>query len=310
LYRVLVPGGQVELVEANLCSNGTGPASKKLNGLISALTARYNFGFGRVSILNQKLAAAGFTKITRTIRPLRVGKWAGTEGICARRYYRMSIRRLQPHFECLGVTAEELDATLDAWEDECESQKNIRLVLFYYLAIRPPNQFDTVSISGSLRAPSAAATISAFMHRSGGSISRGFKKRLMSIRSSIILPRDDKSDKASYVSPAHCIYMMPKSAEEKERLERQHTMLLHFLGTLYMAPVKKPKHVLDVGTGTGCWAKVGGKDCLCFQGADVFSDRVWFRNILSVKYLDATMTKVLCRRLLHRKVPISSMVTL
>jgi spermidine synthase len=33
-------------------------------------------------------------------------------------------------------------------------------------------------------------------------------------------------------------------------------MLLHFLGTLCMAPITQPKRVLDLGTGTGGWVKV------------------------------------------------------
>jgi ubiquinone/menaquinone biosynthesis C-methylase UbiE len=42
---------------------------------------------------------------------------------------------------------------------------------------------------------------------------------------------------------------------EQDRLDMQHAAMLHLLGgNLYLAPVKDPKFVLDVATGTGIWA--------------------------------------------------------
>ncbi|RKP05243.1 S-adenosyl-L-methionine-dependent methyltransferase [Thamnocephalis sphaerospora] len=256
LYRVLMRGGQIELIETNLCSSGTGPAGKKLNGLVSDLAAKHSLGFGRVSVLNHKLLGAGFTKITRNVRHLRIGNWAGREGACARRYYRLSIERLQPHLEQLGVSAEELAATLHAWEEECESRKNVRLSLFCYLAVRPHEDALTLSSSDSHTPALPVSSLGQYIHKRGGSISKGIRRQFQSLRSSLILSRDAKSRKSGLLQlSAHLIHIMPRSSEENERLERQHIMLLHFLGSLHMAPVTQPARVLDVGTGTGCWAK-------------------------------------------------------
>jgi len=42
---------------------------------------------------------------------------------------------------------------------------------------------------------------------------------------------------------------------EADRLDLQHHVLcLTYASKLYFAPVENPKHVLDVGTGTGIWA--------------------------------------------------------
>ncbi|KAI1074038.1 S-adenosyl-L-methionine-dependent methyltransferase [Whalleya microplaca] len=50
-------------------------------------------------------------------------------------------------------------------------------------------------------------------------------------------------------------YFLPNDNAELSRLDRQHIMWTHILdGDLYKAPVKDPKHVLDLGTGSGIWA--------------------------------------------------------
>ena len=50
-------------------------------------------------------------------------------------------------------------------------------------------------------------------------------------------------------------YFMPNDEGEQDRLDLYHHMFLLILGgDLYTAPLNKPQHVLDVGTGTGIWA--------------------------------------------------------
>ncbi|KAK3321827.1 S-adenosyl-L-methionine-dependent methyltransferase [Apodospora peruviana] len=41
---------------------------------------------------------------------------------------------------------------------------------------------------------------------------------------------------------------------ERERLDLQHSIALRLFGKLALAPLDKPKRVLDIGTGTGIWA--------------------------------------------------------
>jgi SAM-dependent methyltransferase len=50
-------------------------------------------------------------------------------------------------------------------------------------------------------------------------------------------------------------YLLPRNLCEQDRLEFQHYALYRLLGTHFLAPVEQPRTVLDVGTGTGIWAK-------------------------------------------------------
>jgi SAM-dependent methyltransferase len=52
------------------------------------------------------------------------------------------------------------------------------------------------------------------------------------------------------------VYPFPKDEEENFRLDFQHHGLYHAVGNHYVAPLSPPLHtILDVGTGTGIWAK-------------------------------------------------------
>ncbi|KAK8131323.1 S-adenosyl-L-methionine-dependent methyltransferase, partial [Apiospora sp. TS-2023a] len=50
-------------------------------------------------------------------------------------------------------------------------------------------------------------------------------------------------------------YFLPNDAAEQDRLDLQHQAVKVLLGDkLCLAPIKEPRHVLDLGTGTGIWA--------------------------------------------------------
>jgi ubiquinone/menaquinone biosynthesis C-methylase UbiE len=50
-------------------------------------------------------------------------------------------------------------------------------------------------------------------------------------------------------------YLLPYDVEELNRLDFQHYMLRATLRGNYAAPIRQPTSILDVGTGTGRWAK-------------------------------------------------------
>src|SRR5262245_40784850 len=59
-------------------------------------------------------------------------------------------------------------------------------------------------------------------------------------------------------------YQLPKDEAEDDRLDFQHHALFHAIGTHYVAPISPPlRLVLDVGTGTGIWAR----DIACLHPA-------------------------------------------
>ncbi|KAI5800176.1 S-adenosyl-L-methionine-dependent methyltransferase [Peziza echinospora] len=68
-------------------------------------------------------------------------------------------------------------------------------------------------------------------------------------------------------------YFMPNDERENDRLDLQYHMLnILFGGKLFLAPIKNPKRVLDLGTGTGIWA---------IDIADMFPDATIIANDLS-----------------------------
>nr|BBH95935.1 hypothetical protein KTA_41340 [Thermogemmatispora argillosa] len=50
-------------------------------------------------------------------------------------------------------------------------------------------------------------------------------------------------------------YLLPRTLGEQDRLEFQHYTFYRLLGTHFLAPVEHPRVIVDVGTGTGIWAK-------------------------------------------------------
>lgn len=61
-------------------------------------------------------------------------------------------------------------------------------------------------------------------------------------------------------------YFIPRGDLEVDRLDMQHYAVWEAFGGNYMAPVRRPRRVLDVGSGTGQW---GFDLCSVFPGADV-----------------------------------------
>ncbi|GER85829.1 hypothetical protein KTAU_44630 [Thermogemmatispora aurantia] len=50
-------------------------------------------------------------------------------------------------------------------------------------------------------------------------------------------------------------YVLPRTRQEQDRLDLQHFALRQFLGSHFLAPVRDPRAILDVGTGSGIWLR-------------------------------------------------------
>ena len=61
-------------------------------------------------------------------------------------------------------------------------------------------------------------------------------------------------------------YLLPKDAAEMNRLDFQHYLLRQALRSNYLAPIRDPQYILDVGCGTGRW---GREMALAFPQAHV-----------------------------------------
>ena len=49
-------------------------------------------------------------------------------------------------------------------------------------------------------------------------------------------------------------YIFPNDEKEQDRLDITHKLTEVAIGSLFTAPIKDPKRILDIGTGTGIWA--------------------------------------------------------
>jgi SAM-dependent methyltransferase len=70
---------------------------------------------------------------------------------------------------------------------------------------------------------------------------------------SLELPEEDQIAASLQEGAADVAYVLPRHPAEIDRLDLQHYALGAALGANYLAPVRKPGVVLDVGAGTGQW---------------------------------------------------------
>ncbi|WP_176728805.1 class I SAM-dependent methyltransferase [Thermogemmatispora onikobensis] len=74
----------------------------------------------------------------------------------------------------------------------------------------------------------------------------------------VALPRLSEADERRYLDEQP--YVLPKDLKEVSRLDFQHYVLRAILKRNYLAPIRQPRHILDVGCGTGQWAYEVARD--------------------------------------------------
>lgn len=77
------------------------------------------------------------------------------------------------------------------------------------------------------------------------------------------------------------VYFYPNDEQELDRLDMQHHMLkLVCDDRLFFSPLRKPKQILDIGTGSGIWAMEMGTHLLSFLTFEQFSYLLSFSTYL------------------------------
>jgi ubiquinone/menaquinone biosynthesis C-methylase UbiE len=120
----------------------------------------------------------------------------------------------------------------------------------------PPNHHGTVSSATSISNPALEvdSNNSAFSDTDSAITDLRTLSSTQSARSSIFDFVEDQG--RTFHKYKEGKYVLPNDAQEQDRLDLQHHLLLVLLqNRLHLAPIApNPQNVLDVGTGTGIWA--------------------------------------------------------
>jgi SAM-dependent methyltransferase len=82
----------------------------------------------------------------------------------------------------------------------------------------------------------------------------GMAAELGMVEWSLQVPSEEEVAAAHQASRGDVAYFLPHRADEIDRLDVQHYALRAALGAHYLAPLRRPAEILDVGCGTGQWA--------------------------------------------------------
>jgi ubiquinone/menaquinone biosynthesis C-methylase UbiE len=132
-YRVLRPGGWLEMLEFSNGWVNAGPISERLLGLLSDMAKKRGVDISTVSEWEPLLKKAGFTKITKnpTTRWC-MGSWGGDIGVGCLEQSSVILAMLEPLLVQFGmVQPGEIQPLLDQWEEECNRLKTYQILYIY-----------------------------------------------------------------------------------------------------------------------------------------------------------------------------------
>ncbi|KAF7295429.1 S-adenosyl-L-methionine-dependent methyltransferase [Mycena indigotica] len=146
MYRVLKPGGWVQLGETKIWPNDfkdpARPCTEKLATLYRALADSKELYIDCAESLGKMLAAAGFTNIKGEIRMQEMGVWAGERGEAWRKDWVGVFNGIETSvmdnngFDVVK-SMEEYDLLLDGFEEECDTVKGGALEFIIFYAQKP-----------------------------------------------------------------------------------------------------------------------------------------------------------------------------
>ncbi|KAK0469235.1 S-adenosyl-L-methionine-dependent methyltransferase, partial [Desarmillaria tabescens] len=213
IYRVLAPGGWVQIIEGSTISTRMGPYSEKIGNILGKLYAHKGLLIDIAKRLPDMLGREGFINVHSETRALPLGAWAGTDGLEHRDNLTSVYSAMRgPIFEADGFglvsSEQEYDDLLGGLAKEWDNGQSI-------------------SASKDWTAVYAQKV------------------------------RDPNVGQRAWSSSPDVHYLLPSDAQEKQRLESQHSFLRRTLcdGKSVVAPITlgPGDKVLDSGTGSGAW---------------------------------------------------------
>jgi SAM-dependent methyltransferase len=137
-YRVLRPGGYVEILEVNCEFRNSGPITERVFGIIRAVAGKRGLEPIKLSQLDAHLKTVGFTKVTKSDTiPFYFGSWAGEIGTPMLDQAKQVGLGIEPLAVQLGLCEpNEITNLCDGWEEECNQLKTSQY-MFIYTAKKP-----------------------------------------------------------------------------------------------------------------------------------------------------------------------------
>ncbi|ROW14996.1 hypothetical protein VPNG_03427 [Cytospora leucostoma] len=127
--------------------------------------------------------------------------------------------------------------------------------LAYHSAVAPPILFHVMTTNGSTAAVPALDFNGYILHASNKPVPEELMRSSSGCSVAEAGSVIDEESGRTYHNHTTGKYFFPNDPAEQDRLDLQHKLFkLYNDGALYRAPIKSPKNVLDVATGTGIWA--------------------------------------------------------
>lgn len=133
IYKLLSPGGWVQLVEANHCHSGE--ATERHRAVLRRIFEKRGLLLHPVYDIPALLQDAGFVEVNTKGYEVNLGKWAGEDGVEARESCIGVYRGMKhPVVNVLGMLSSfEFDSLVDQMEQEWDSTpgSQVRYNVFY-----------------------------------------------------------------------------------------------------------------------------------------------------------------------------------
>jgi SAM-dependent methyltransferase len=132
-YRVLRPGGWIEMKEVNAECKNSGPITERMFGLLKSMATVRGMDMSLLGTFDVLLKNAGFTKVTKSNKVHQLmGSWAGKNGIGMLNQAKFVVSTMEPLAVQVGLCQPgEIQPLIDQWEEECNRLKTYQLIHTY-----------------------------------------------------------------------------------------------------------------------------------------------------------------------------------
>lgn len=136
IYKVLSPGGWVQLVETNHCHSGD--ATERHRAVLKRIFEKRGLLLDPVRNIPDLLHEAGFVGTGTREYEVSMGKWAGEEGVEARENFIGVYRGMKhPVMNEMSMSSPDFDSLIDEMEQEWDSMPGSKIMFNVFYAQKP-----------------------------------------------------------------------------------------------------------------------------------------------------------------------------